>query len=38
MARLPADARVQLRQSISLVFDMRKAHFFDPTSEQVIPG
>lgn len=36
VARLPADQRIALRQKISLVFDMRKAHFFDPATEKAI--
>jgi multiple sugar transport system ATP-binding protein len=38
VARLPADARVPLQQPVSLVFDMRKAHFFDPATERAIVG
>ncbi len=36
VARLPADARVELQQKVSLVFDMRKAHFFDAATEKII--
>jgi multiple sugar transport system ATP-binding protein len=35
-ARVPADFRVAVRDKVSLVFDMRQAHFFDPTTEAVI--
>ncbi len=38
VARLPADERVAAQQKISLVFDMRKAHFFDPATERAIIG
>ena len=37
-ARLPAGERVALQQKVSLVFDMRRAHFFDPASEKAIVG
>jgi multiple sugar transport system ATP-binding protein len=37
-ARLRADFRVAAQQKVSLVFDMRHAHFFDPTTENAIAG
>jgi multiple sugar transport system ATP-binding protein len=37
-ARVRADFRVAAQEKVSLVFDMRQAHFFDPTTEAVIPG
>jgi len=36
--RLPAGWRTEARQKVSLVFDMRKAHFFDPATESVMVG
>jgi multiple sugar transport system ATP-binding protein len=38
VARLPADQRIAVQQKVSLAFDMRKAHFFDPVTEKVIAG
>jgi multiple sugar transport system ATP-binding protein len=35
-ARLRADFRVAAQEKVSLVFDMRHAHFFDSTTEQAI--
>ncbi len=35
-ARLPAEQHISVRQKILLVFDMRKAHFFDPATKKVI--
>jgi multiple sugar transport system ATP-binding protein len=35
-ARLRADFRVAAQQKVSLVFDMRHAHFFDPATEMEI--
>jgi multiple sugar transport system ATP-binding protein len=37
-ARLRADFRVAAQQKVSLLFDMRQAHFFDPASEMAIAG
>jgi len=37
-ARLRADFRVAAQQKVSLVFDMRHAHFFDPATETAIGG
>ena len=37
-ARLRADFRVAAQQKVSLVFDMRHAHFFDPATEMAIAG
>jgi len=37
-ARLRADFRVAAQQKVSLVFDMRQAHFFDPATEMAIAG
>ena len=36
VARVHANNRVSVNQKISPVFDMRKAHFFDPTTEKAI--
>ena len=36
VARVPASDPVRVNQNISLVFDMRNAHFFDPASETAI--
>jgi multiple sugar transport system ATP-binding protein len=36
VARLRADSRAAARQKVSLVFDMRHAHFFDATTERRI--
>jgi multiple sugar transport system ATP-binding protein len=35
-ARVPADFRVAVRETVSLVFDMQGAHYFDPATETVI--
>jgi multiple sugar transport system ATP-binding protein len=37
-ARLRADFRVAAQQKVSLMFDMRHAHFFDPATEKAIGG
>jgi multiple sugar transport system ATP-binding protein len=37
-ARLRADFRAVAQQKVSLVFDMRHAHFFDPATEMTIAG
>jgi len=36
VARLPASTKVQAGQTLSLVFEMPGAHFFDPASERAI--
>jgi multiple sugar transport system ATP-binding protein len=36
VARVHANNRVSVKQKVSLVFDMRKAHFFDPATEKAI--
>jgi multiple sugar transport system ATP-binding protein len=36
VARVHANNRVNVNQKVSLVFDMRKAHFFDPATEKAI--
>jgi multiple sugar transport system ATP-binding protein len=36
VARLPASANVQTGQTLSLVFEMPRAHFFDPTTQRAI--
>ncbi len=38
VARVRADFRVAAQEKVSLVFDMRRAHFFDPATEAVIAG
>ncbi len=37
-ARLRADFHAAAQQKVSLVFDMRQAHFFDPATENAIAG
>ena len=37
-ARLRADFHAAAQQKVSLVFDMRHAHFFDPVTEMAIGG
>jgi multiple sugar transport system ATP-binding protein len=32
VVRISGEEKVEVNQAISLVFDMRKAHFFDPTT------
>ena len=36
VARVHAHNRVNVNQEVSLVFDMRKAHFFDPATEKAV--
>jgi multiple sugar transport system ATP-binding protein len=36
-ARLRPDFRVAAQEKVSLVFDMRHAHFFDPGTERAVP-
>ena len=36
VARVSPQARPEVNQDLDLVFDMGKAHFFDPTNEQAI--
>ena len=38
VARLPAGCRVEPRQTVSLVFDMRQARFFDPGTGAAVEG
>ena len=38
VARVPAGSRAASRERVSLVFDMRHAHFFDPETGAVVGG
>ena len=36
ISRVQPGDRISVGQKVSLVFDMRRAHFFDPATEQLI--